>query len=85
MQLSGVYDEEFQQTVNEILENNEYLLLEDFQGERERIISVNGKEFTFKMSPLKEGFFQNGKAMQFSSDTVYNSFLYVHNIVLAEY
>lgn len=85
IQLSGVSDEEFENTVSEILKNNEYLLVENFQGERERVISINGEESTFHLSPLKEGFYQNGKALQYSSDTIYDFFLFVHHIVLEDY
>ena len=85
IQLSIISDEKFQQTVSEILENNEYLLVENFQGERERVLSINGEEYTFRMSPLKDGFFQDSDELEYSTDTVDNDGIYLHHIVLNKY
>lgn len=85
IQLSEIKTEEFQKTVTEILEKNEYILVENFQGERERVISINGEEYTFKMSPLKDGFFKNGEKLESSTDTVDSYKIYIHHIILDEF
>ncbi|WP_017733994.1 hypothetical protein [Nafulsella turpanensis] len=71
--------------LSEVLENNEYLIVDEFQGERDKMISIDGVEYTFRLSPLKEGFFQNGSSLQYSTDTYDKYALYVHHIILEEY
>lgn len=87
MRLSGMNSKEFNQTVDSLWCNNEYLLVENFQYTHEltRKYLINGVQYTFKLSPGKNGFFQNGEPLEYTTDTIFKSFLFVHNIVLNEY
>ncbi len=69
-------------TVVDILEKNEYLIIENFQGERIRDIFINGVQYTLKLAPLREGVFLNNKALEFSTDKFEGRTFYVHHIVL---
>ncbi|WP_299755129.1 hypothetical protein [uncultured Pontibacter sp.] len=53
---------EYQETVSAML-NNDFLLFESWQGnlEKERVISINDKTYTFRYS-LKDGFFKTAKS-----------------------
>ncbi|MDQ3394025.1 MAG: hypothetical protein M3512_07940, partial [Bacteroidota bacterium] len=69
--------------VLEILEENEYLIIEEFQGEEVKGISINGVQYTLKLAPLKDGVFLNDKALEFSTDSLdKNRTFYLHHIVL---
>ncbi len=69
-------------TVVEILKENEYLIVEEFQVEEIRDIFINGNRYILKLAPLREGFFLNNKALEFSTDKFEGRTFYVHHIVL---
>lgn len=77
---------EYTETIDS-LRNNNNILLESDQGtlERERVISINGIQHTFRYS-LKDGFYQDGKKLQSSTELLTDLHLaYLHHVVLEEY
>lgn len=76
-------------TLTEML-NNDNLLLEETQGNLgsfgplERVFLINGETYTFTYSS-KEGFYQNGKKLESTTDVIDKGHIYLHHIVLEDF
>lgn len=68
----------------QVSERNPFLLLENFQGNRERTFVINGQTHHFRFSPLLDGFFQNGEKLNATTEVIEEGKLYLHHLVIVD-
>lgn len=68
----------------QVSERNPYLLLEDFQGNRERTFLTRGQAHHFRFSPLQDGFFQNGVKLKPNTEVIEEGTLYLHHLIIVD-
>ncbi|PVY41645.1 hypothetical protein [Pontibacter virosus] len=71
-------------TAIQVSEINPFLLLEDFQGNRERTFLISGQTHHFRFSPLQDGFFQNGVKLAATTEVIEEGKLYLHHIIIVD-
>lgn len=69
-------------TATQVSDSNPYLLLEDFQGNRERTFVIDGQTHQFRFSPLQDGFYQNGEKLSSTTEVIDKGKIYLHHVVI---